>query len=65
MSKNATIKAIEYELDILNRQIDMKIITGRSYKRDALRHKSLLAQLRHLKAREGYSFFSRLSAAFA
>ncbi len=65
MSKNATIKAIEYELDILNRQIDMKIITGRSYKRDALRHKSLLAQLRHLKAREGYSIFSRLAHAFA
>jgi hypothetical protein len=65
MSKHATIKAIEYELDIINRQIDMKIITGRAYKKDALRHKSLLAQLRHLKAQESYGWLNRLSHSFA
>jgi len=65
MSKHATIKAIEYELDIINRQIDMKIITGRSYKKDALRHKYLLAQLRAIRARESFNFFTKLSHSFA
>lgn len=53
-----TIKTIERELDIINRQIDMKIITGRSYKHDAMRHKSLLAELRQLKSRGDRGFFS-------
>lgn len=65
MTKHATIKALEYELDIINRQIDMKIITGRAYKKDALRHKSLLAQLRNLKAQESFSWFNRFSHSFA
>lgn len=65
MSKHATIKALEYELDIINRQIDMKIITGRAYKKDALRHKSLLVQLRGLKAQESFNWFNRLSQSFA
>ncbi len=65
MSKHATIKAIEYELDIINRQIDMKIITGRTYKKDALRHKYLLAQLRAIRARESFNFFGKLSQSFA
>ncbi len=65
MSTHATIKAIEYELDIINRQIDMKIITGRAYKKDALRHKSLLAQLRNLKAQESQGWMYKLSHSFA
>jgi hypothetical protein len=65
MSKYATIKAIEYELDVINRQIDMKIITGRTYKRDALRHKYLLAQLRTIRARDSFDFFGKLSQSFA
>ncbi len=65
MSKYATIKALEYELDIINRQIDMKIITGRSYKKDSLRHKYLLGQLRTIRARESFSIFSKLSRSFA
>jgi hypothetical protein len=56
--RNTTIKTIQYELDVLNKQIDAKIITGRSYKRDALRHRMLLNQLRHMKSREGYGFWS-------
>lgn len=65
MSKHATIKVIEYELDIINRQIDMKIITGRSYKKDALRHKYLLAQLRTIRAQENFNWFSKFSQSFA
>ncbi len=66
MSRQATIKAIEYELDIINRQIDMKIITGRSYKRDALRHKSLLVQLRSLRSKESpFVWLTKLSQSFA
>ncbi|MEK7607951.1 MAG: hypothetical protein AAB484_03495 [Patescibacteria group bacterium] len=52
-----TIKTIQYELDIINKQIDMKIITGRSYKNDALRHKLLLSQLRRLKSYDGHNLF--------
>jgi hypothetical protein len=65
MSKHATIKAIEYELDIINRQIDMKIITGRPYRKDSLRHKSLLAQLRQLKEEQSNSWLNKLSHSFA
>lgn len=65
MSTYTKIKAIEYELDIINRQIDMKIITGRPYKRDALRHKSLLAELRQLKSKNESNWFSRLGHTFA
>ncbi|HEY0908168.1 MAG TPA: hypothetical protein VGE35_02350 [Candidatus Paceibacterota bacterium] len=65
MSKHATIKALEYELDIINRQIDMKIITGRPYKKDSLRHKFLLAQLRTIRARDSFSLFGKLSHSFS
>ncbi|HEY4500639.1 MAG TPA: hypothetical protein VJH25_02480 [Candidatus Paceibacterota bacterium] len=67
--KQSTIKTIQYELDIINRQIDMKIITGRSYKNDAIRHKLLIGQLRRLKSQDGHSpfahFFGRMAGALA
>jgi hypothetical protein len=65
--RNQTIKTIQYELDILNKQIDAKIITGRPYRAYALRHKTLLCQLRQLKARESHSFgfFGKMAGALA
>lgn len=67
--KQSTIKTIQYELDIINKQIDMKIITGRSYKNDAIRHKLLIGQLKRLKSQDGQNlfthFFGRMAGALA
>ena len=65
MSKNKIVTTIQKELARVNEQIDMKIITGRSYKKDSLRHKYLLAQLRAIRARESFNFFGKLSQSFA
>ena len=48
MSKHRTIKVIQMELERLNREIDLKIIHGLSYRRESHRHKMLTSQLRHL-----------------
>jgi hypothetical protein len=66
--RQPTIKTIQYEIEVLNRQIDAKIITGRPYRKYALRHKMLLNQLRNLKSREGhnpFTFFGRMAGALA
>ncbi len=69
--RNRNIKTIQYELDLINKQIDMKIITGRPYRTYALRHKMLLNQLRNLKARDGqglfrpFAFFGKMAGALA
>lgn len=61
MSKNQAIKNIRYEIDRLNQEIDLKIIKGVSYGREARRHKFLISQLRRLND----SWFGRLVNAFA
>lgn len=44
---STTLKTVIYkELDRLNAQIDKKIMRGRSYHKEARRHKDLLDQLR-------------------
>ena len=48
MSKHQAVRNIRAEIDKLNREIDFKIIKGLSYRREALRHKSLTAQLARL-----------------
>lgn len=48
MSKHQAIKTIRAEIERLNREIDLKIIKGVSYRREALRHKFLKAQLARL-----------------
>lgn len=58
--RHSTIKTIQHELDIINKQIDMKIITGRSYKNDAVRHRLLLGQLRKLKSHDDRGPFAHL-----
>ena len=42
---------IRGEVKRLNEMIDIKIIQGLSYKREAMRHKSLMSQLAQLTAR--------------
>ncbi len=45
MSKSKLIKTIQSELDLINEQIDLKIIRGRSYQKEARRHKFLISHL--------------------
>jgi hypothetical protein len=54
-------KLLQRELEILNHSIDMKIIKGVSYAKEARRHKYLLARLLSSKKASRSSFFSRLS----
>jgi hypothetical protein len=51
MSKHQTIKVIRLEIDRLNREIDLRIIRGISYRREALRHKHLSEELARLLPR--------------
>ena len=48
MSRHQTIRAIRAEIERLNRDIDLKIIRGINYAREARRHKYLMSQLSHL-----------------
>lgn len=59
MSKHQTIKTIRAEIDRLNQEIDLRIIKGVSYRREALRHRFLMAQLARLAPRRSmFSFFA-------
>jgi hypothetical protein len=48
MSKHQAIKAIRTEVSRLNQEIDLKIIRGLSYSKEARRHKLLMSQLYRL-----------------
>lgn len=61
MSKHTTTKIIKKELSHLNATIDMKIIKGISYSREARHHKFLLSQLSILEMPKK-SFYSRMSS---
>lgn len=44
---------VRREIDILNKRIDRKILAGKSYRREAARHRALVAQYRRIQARKG------------
>ena len=48
MSRTRLIEEIEKELDRLNAKIDLRIIKGLSYVKEARRHKFLVTQLKNL-----------------
>jgi len=58
MSKQQVIKTLRHEIAGVNKEIDLRIIKGMSYRREALRHKMLTAQLHRLARRE--SIFGRV-----
>lgn len=64
MSKNQMVGAIEREIKALNWRIDVKIVQGLSYAKEARRHKMLVRQLSMLAPRR-FGFFSRMSQAMA
>lgn len=49
MSKNKLIKTIQNQIEKINDTIDIKIIRGESYRKEALRHKFLLHCLEDAK----------------
>jgi len=60
MSKHQAIRTIRTEIERLNREIDLRIIKGLSYKSQSKRHKFLMAQLTRLSRSQaferGFSF---------
>jgi hypothetical protein len=65
MSKYQIAKAVQRELEILNRRIDQKILRGMSYVTEARRHKMLLAQLNRLHRHNSIGFLSRIASVFS
>ena len=49
MSKHKLPHTIQKELIVLNDRIDQKIVQGRSYIKEASRHKALLRQLSYIR----------------
>jgi hypothetical protein len=62
MSKHQAIKTIRTEIERLNQEIDLRIIKGVSYKREALRHKFLMNQLARLAPRRSNWFGKIISS---
>lgn len=58
MSKHQVIRTLRQEIASINQDIDLRIIRGLSYRRQALRHRMLTAQLHRLTRRE--SVFGRM-----
>lgn len=58
MSKYQVVRTLRHEIAELNREIDLRIIRGLSYRRESLRHRMLSAQLHRLTRRE--SVFGRV-----
>jgi len=48
MSKTALFKEINKEIKKLNNRIDSKIVRGRSYEKEARRHRELLATMQRI-----------------
>jgi hypothetical protein len=61
MSQREYLKALNSEIQKLNEIIDRKILQDADYRREARRHKALLAQLRR---DESHRKFSRLVRVF-
>ena len=57
MSRTQYLKLIEKEIQNINKKIDMKILAGEEYKREAREHKILLRKVRQHSPRK--SIFSR------
>ncbi len=54
MSKYRLSRIIQAEINKLNEEIDLKIIWGQTYKKEARRHKFLVAQFEELSRQESH-----------
>ena len=59
MSQKQYLKIIEREIQKINKRIDLKILRGEDYKREARDHKLLLKKVRYHNRQ---NFFKRLFA---
>lgn len=57
MSQSQYLKMLEKEIQKINRKIDLKILEGEKYAKEAREHKLLLRKVRYHTRR---SFFSRV-----
>ena len=65
MSKDQFRQALLSEIDRINEKIDQKIVRGRPYRKEAQRHKLLLAKLSYLTSeQQKLPFSSRLFSLF-
>ena len=64
MSKHQAIRTIKSEIERLNQEIDLRIIKGVPYRRQALRHKFLMGQLSRLAPRRSGWFQNSLVSLF-
>ncbi|MFA5840887.1 MAG: hypothetical protein WC847_01260 [Candidatus Paceibacterota bacterium] len=56
MSQSQYLKMLDKEIQRINKKIDLKILEGRNYMKEAREHKLLLKKVRYHSRR---SFFSR------
>lgn len=59
MSKKQYLRALNKEIQKLNGIIDLKITQNHNYKREAIRHKKLLAEIRRRKVRNSFLILIR------
>ncbi|OGI93679.1 hypothetical protein A3F97_01290 [Candidatus Nomurabacteria bacterium RIFCSPLOWO2_12_FULL_41_10] len=62
MSQAQYLKMLEKEIQKINKKIDLKIIQGEKYMKEAREHKLLLKKVRYHTRR---NFFSRFFPSFA
>ena len=62
MRREQYLKIIEREINNINKKIDMKIMKGIDYKKEALEHKQLLHKIRQ-HSRRGFwgNFYNQLN----
>lgn len=60
MSREQYLKILEKEIQKLNKRIDIKIIQGEEYSREARDHKLLLRKIRQHRQHKGGNLFSRV-----
>lgn len=62
MSQKQYLKTIEKEIQRINRRIDLKILRGEEYKKEAHDHKLLLRKIRYSNRKNIFDkFFTKLS----
>ena len=66
MSQSQYLKMLEREIQKINKKIDMKILEGEKYAKEAREHKLLLKKVRYHTRRGFFSrFFNRPTSSFA
>lgn len=62
MSQAQYLKMLEREIQKINKKIDLKILQGQNYKKEALEHKLLLKKVRYNSRRNFWgNFFQKFS----